>query len=170
MNTYIKLNNNNNHLSLGNLFNNIKKISKNKTGAIQTELFCTIFNLDNISETTVNNYCTGLRSINSTYKQIYISYKKQFETNKEILVTTINNLLSIIDGYLHNYQSIKEINNNQSLKTLVLSLHPLAKNDIYVPNKTKKEILTNIKNNNYYYTLCIILFFIILEKKTTNLC
>ena len=76
-NTYIKLNNNDNHLSLGNLFNIIKKISKNKSGAIQTELFCILFNIDNISETTVNNYCTGFRSINSTYKQIYINYKKK---------------------------------------------------------------------------------------------
>lgn len=165
MNTYIKLNNNNNHLSLGNLFNNIKKISKNKSGAIQTELFCIIFNLDNISETTVNNYCTGLRSINSTYKQIYLNYKKKYENNKEILIPNINNLLSIIDGYLYNYNSIKELNNNDSLKKLVLSLHPLAKNDIYVQNKIKKEILTNIKNNDYYQALCTILFFVILDKK-----
>ena len=78
-NSYIKLNNNDNHLSLGNLFNIIKKISKNKSGAIQTELFCILFNIDNISETTVNNYCTGLRSINSSYKQIYINYKKKYQ-------------------------------------------------------------------------------------------
>ncbi len=77
MNTYIKLNNNNNHLSLGNLFTIIKKMSKNKSAAIQSELFCILFNIENISETTVNNYCTGLRSINSTYKQIYINYLKK---------------------------------------------------------------------------------------------
>lgn len=165
MNTYIKLNNNSNHLSLGNLFNTIKKISKNKSGAIQTELFCTLFNIENISETTVNNYCTGMRSINSIYKQTYINYKKKFEINQEILITTINNLLSIIDGYLYSYNSIKDINKINSLKTLVLSLHTLVKNDIYVPKKTKKDILNKIKNNNYYYALCLILFFIILEKK-----
>ena len=62
--TYIKLNNNDNHLSLGNLFNIIKNISKNKSSAIQTELFYILFNIDNISETTVNNYCTGFLSIN----------------------------------------------------------------------------------------------------------
>ena len=165
MNTYIKLNNNDNHLSLGNLFNIIKKISKNKSGAIQTELFCIIFNIDNISETTVNNYCTGLRSINSTYKQIYINYKKKYENNKEILITTINNLLSIIDGNIYNFNKIKELNNIESLKKLTNKLHPLVKNDIYVPNKLKKEILSNIKKNNYYQALCTILFFIILDKK-----
>ena len=165
MNTYIKLNNNDNHLSLGNLFNTIKKISKNKSGAIQTELFCILFNIDSISETTVNNYCTGFRSINSTYKQIYINYKKNFDNNKEILIPTINNLLSIIDGIIYNYQTIKELNNQEALKKLVINMHPLAKNDIYVPNKTKNEILAHIKNNNFYLALSTILFFIILDKK-----
>lgn len=165
MNTYIKLNNNDNHLSLGNLFNIIKKISKNKSGAIQTELFCIIFNIENISETTVNNYCTGLRSINSTYKQIYINYKKKYENNNEILIPIINNILSIIDGTIYNYNKIKELNNIESLKNLITHLHPLVKNDIYVPKKLKKEILSNIKNNHFYHTLCIILFFIILDKK-----
>lgn len=164
-NSYIKLNNNDNHLSLGNLFNIIKKISKNKSGAIQAELFCIIFNIDNISETTVNNYCTGLRSINSSYKQIYINHKKKYQDNQEILLPTINNLLSIIDGYLYNYENIKEINQNESLKKLIINLHPLVKNDIYVPNKLKKEILQNIKSNKFYHALSIILFFIILDKK-----
>lgn len=164
-NTYIKLNNNDNHLSLGNLFNIIKKISKNKSGAIQTELFCILFNTDNISETTVNNYCTGFRSINSTYKQIYINYKKKYNDNNEILIPTINNLLSIIDGIIYNHNEIKKINNIESLKTLVTKLHPLVKNDVYVPYKLKKEILNNIKNNNYYKSLSSILFFIVLDKK-----
>ena len=163
--TYIKLNNNDNHLSLGNLFNIIKNISKNKSSAIQTELFCILFNIDNISETTVNNYCTGFRSINSTYKQIYINYKKKYHENKNILIPIINNLISIIDGIIYNYETIKELNNLDSLKKLVLSLHPLVKNYIYVPHKLKKEILTNIKNNNYYQAICSILFFIILDKK-----
>lgn len=165
MNTYIKLNNNDNHLSLGNLFNTIKKISKNKSSAIQTELFCILFNIDTISETTVNNYCTGLRSINSIYKQIYINYKKKYQNNKDILISTINNLLSIIDGYIYNFKTIKEINELDSIKNLILKLHPLVKNDISVPKKLKKEILLNIKNNNYYEALSSILFFTILDKK-----
>ena len=70
---YIKLNSNNEHLSLGNLFNAIKKISVNKSSAIQTELFCILFNIDNISESTVGNYATGYRAIGNEYKQIYIN-------------------------------------------------------------------------------------------------
>lgn len=165
MNTYIKLNNNQNHLSLGNLFTIIKKITKNKSAAIQSELFCILFNIENISETTVNNYCTGLRSINSTYKQIYINYLKKYEENREILIPTINNLLSVIDGYIYNYNNVKELNSSESLKKLVTSLHTLVKNDTYVSKKTKKEILNLIKSNNYYNALCTIIFFIILEKK-----
>jgi TPR repeat protein len=165
MKTYIKLNKNDNHLSLGNLFNIIKKISKNKSSAIQTELFCIIFNIENISETTVNNYCTGLRSINSTYKQIYINYKKKYQNNKNILVPTINNILSIIDGYIYNLKEISEINDIDSLKKLVTNLHILVKNDIHVPNKLKKEILETIKSKNYYHAISLILFFIILDKK-----
>lgn len=165
MKNYIKLNNNNNHLSLGNLFNIIKKISVNKTAAIQTEIFCTLFNIDNISETTIGNYCTGYRAINSRYKQIYITYQLKFPQNNEILLPTINNLISIIDGYITNYQTIEQINNNNSIKTLTKKLHSLAKNDIYVPSTLKKEIINYLNDKNYYLALCKMLFFIILEKK-----
>ena len=77
--SYIKLNNNPYHLSLGNLFNEIKSISINKTSAIQTEIFCILFNVDTISDTTVNNYCTGYRSIGNDYKQIYLNYQKKYK-------------------------------------------------------------------------------------------
>ncbi len=165
MNKYIKLNDNNLHLSLGNLFNTIKKLAINKSSAIQVEIFCIIFNLDNISDTTVNNYCTGYRAINSEYKQIYLNYLKKYPQNKEILLNTINNLLSIIDGIIYNYQTIDEINNNKSIPILCKDLHILAKNDIYVKPTLKKEILSDINKSNYYEALCKMLFFIILEKK-----
>ena len=76
---YIKLNDNDNHLSLGNLLKEIKNNSINKSSAIQTELFCIIFNIDNISETTVNHYCTGYRNIGNDYKQIYLNYKNRLQ-------------------------------------------------------------------------------------------
>lgn len=162
---YIKLNNNTNHLSLGNFFNIIKNNSKNKCGAIQSEIFCTLMNIDNISETTINNYCTGYRSINPDYKQIYINYLKKYNVNKEIMIPIINNLLQIIDGIIYNYQSIKEINNQTSFINITKKLHILSKNDIYVPIKTKKTILTHINKKNYYEAFTTMLFFIILEKK-----
>lgn len=162
---YIKLNNNDNHLSLGNLFNAIKKISINKSGAIQTELFCILFNIDNISDTTVGNYCTGYRAIGNTYKQIYLNYKKHYEKDKKYMIKTINNLISTIDGYIYDINSIKDLNNNLSLKKLCYMLHTLAKNDLYVSNSLKKELLTYLNTEKYYEFLTRVLFFIVLEKK-----
>lgn len=165
MHNYIKLNDNINHLSLGNLFNLIKDNSKNKASAIQTEIFCALFNIDNISDTTVGNYCTGYRAIGNTYKQIYLNYQKKYKQDKTVLLNNINNIISIMDGYIYEATTIKEINESPSLKKLVYSLHNLAKNDIYVPNIFKKELLSYINSNKYYEAICHILFFVILEKK-----
>ena len=77
MKKYIKLNNNDNHLSLGNFTRIIKENTINKTSAIQIEVFNALFNTNNINDTTVNNYCIGIRSINNEYKQQYIIYKKK---------------------------------------------------------------------------------------------
>ena len=165
MDNYIKLNDNNEHLSLGNLFNAIKKISINKSSAIQTEIFCNLFDIDNIADTTVGNYCTGYRAIGNKYKQIYLNYYKHYKKDKTILIKNINSLLSIIDGYLHNYQEISEINDNESLKKLTKELNIYVKNDFYVPNKLKKELYNQLKNKEYYDYLCNILFFTILEKQ-----
>lgn len=48
MKKYIKLNNNDNHLSLGNFTRIIKENTINKTSALQTEVFSTLFNTANI--------------------------------------------------------------------------------------------------------------------------
>ena len=61
---YIKLNNNNNHLSLGNFCRLIKEISLNKTYANQTNIFCTILNIDSANESTINNYCIIIKQGN----------------------------------------------------------------------------------------------------------
>ena len=165
MMNYVKLNNNDNHLSLGNLFNAIKKIAINKTGAIQTEIFCIIFSVDNITDTTVGNYCTGYRAIGSNYKQIYLNYKKHYDKDKTVLIPTINNLISIMDGYIYNLDDIKDINANLSLKKLCIALNTFAKNDLYVPTKLKKDLLDYLKKEDYYTYICKILFFVILEKE-----
>ena len=165
MNNYIKLNDNHNHLSLGNLFNAIKENAKNKSSAIQSEIFCLIFNIDSIADTTVGNYCTGYRAIGNEYKQIYLNYQKKYLNDKAVLIPIINNLISIMDGYIFDNNNINEINNSSSLRTLVMRMHNFAKNDIYVPNSFKKELLEYINGSNYYEALCKILFFVILEKK-----
>ena len=70
--TFVKLNDGKNNLSLGNLVNIIKKYSKVKESSIQQEVFCAIFDINNINNTTVNNYLIGYRAIGLNYKKIYI--------------------------------------------------------------------------------------------------
>ncbi|MBQ8192650.1 MAG: sel1 repeat family protein [Bacilli bacterium] len=165
MKKYIKLNNNDNHLSWGNLTRIIKENTINKTSALQTEIFCIIFNIPSIGDTTVNNYCTGARSINDEYKQIYLTYKKKYNNNKNILLNTITNLLSIIEGTIYNTYNIDNINNSKNLKNICLKLYNISKNDKYVPNELSSNLNNLITNNNLYEAIVEILFFIILEKK-----
>ena len=165
MSNYIKLNNNDSHLSFGNLFNIIKKLSVNKTSAIQSEIFCALFQVDSIADTTVGNYCTGYRAIGSNYKQIYLDYKKKYSVNKSTLIQIITELLSIIDGYIYDTKSVNELNTNASLQKLCTQLSILAKNDLSVPTSLKKELINLLNQKHYYEYFCEILFFVILEKK-----
>ena len=66
---YIKMNDNTKYLSLCNLFNIIKEYANNKMFAMQSEIFCSLVNIKNINNTTVNNYCIGYRTIGLEYKK-----------------------------------------------------------------------------------------------------
>ena len=162
---YIKLNNNDDHLSIGNIFRIIKEMAKNKRAALQTEIFCTIFDIDSINDTTVNNYCLGARSIGSDYKQIYINLSKRYNSNKEIFTDIIINLLCIIDGTIYDIKSNKTdfINKNRSAIELSKRLYNLAKNDNSV--NIVLEIKDLLDNNNYYECLVKEIVFAILDKK-----
>ena len=52
---FIKMNNNINQLSLGNLIKIIKKNFINKHLASQAEIFCIIFEVDDVNESTIKN-------------------------------------------------------------------------------------------------------------------
>ena len=164
---YIRLNNNNEHLSLGNILRIIKEMAKNKQAALQTEVFCTLFNIDSINDTTVNNYCLGARSIGSDYKQIYINMYKKYPTNKKIFTDVIINLLCIIDGVIYDIKNneIDFINKNNSTIELSKKLYNLAKNDNDVDNDTINELKKLLDSNNYYECLVKELVFAILDKK-----
>lgn len=162
---YIKLNDNYNHLSLGNIIGAIKDASKNKTSAIQSEVFCAIFNITYINDSTVNNYCIGSRSIGNDYKQIYINLKKQYLKDKNITINIVCNILSIIEGTIFDIKNIKIINNNESLKTICQKLYNISKNDFYVPKNTISEFRDLYQNNDYYNLFMQMLFFAILDKK-----
>ena len=76
---FVKMNDNKNYVSLGNLFNIIKKYSKVSASAMQSEIFCSLFNLNDINKTTVNNYLIGYRAIGLEYKKIYLDLKNKYE-------------------------------------------------------------------------------------------
>lgn len=164
---YIKLNNNNNHLSLGNFTRIIKENSLNKTYANQINIFCTILNIESISESTINNYCIGCRSIGSNYKELYHTYKHNYQKNKNYMLDIVLNLISILDGYVYTeeYKKISFINNNKNLKLITNKLYNIAKNDKTIDNKYITKLNNLITTNNYYELITEILFYIILEKR-----
>lgn len=169
MKKYIKLNNNDNHLSWGNVSRIIKYYSINKTSALQTEIFATIFGVDTVNDTTVNNYCVGCRTINNEYKETFIKYKNKYNKNKNILIPTIINLLSIIDGNIYFFDNEQDslifINDNKNLRNIIKKLYNIGKNDKEVPRKLIQDLNNYISNSNLYEAICNILFFAILEKK-----
>ena len=162
---YIKLNDNYSHLSLGNIISVIKEESKNKTSAIQSEVFCAIFNLDYINESTVNNYCIGSRSIGNDYKQIYINLRRKYEKDKLIFINIICNILSIINGSIYDIKNIAIINENNSFKKITNKLYNISKNDFYVPKELTTKFRKLLNNENYYTLFIEILMYAILEKK-----
>lgn len=164
---FIRLNNNDEHLSIGNLFRLIKELSKNKTSALQSELFCTLFEIETINDTTVNNYCVGCRSIGSDYKQIYLNKVKRYERNKEEFADNIIGIGEIIDGVIYNIHDNKVsfINNNESLRKLVNKLYNLAKNDRLVDEEFTHKIKSLIDSNDYYEAFVQLLIYIVLYKR-----
>lgn len=163
---YIKMNDNDDNLSLGNLFRIIKELSRNKSSALQSDIFCTLFDIESINDTTVNNYCVGCRSIGGEYKQIYLNKNNRYKKNKKEFVDNIIGILSIIDGniYVVNDKQIEFINHNTSCEFLVNKLYNLAKNDKSVKKDTVNIIKNYIHDNKYYEALIEELLFIVLYK------
>ncbi len=164
---FIKMNNNDEHLSLGNLFRIIKDSSKNKTSALQSELFCTLFEIDSINDTTVSNYCVGCRGIGGEFKQVFLTKSKRYKTNKEEFCDNIIGILCIVDGVLYNVDNnkIDFINNNESALYLAKKLYNIAKNDKEVDKEACNYYGSLIKNNKIYECLVEQLLFIVLEKR-----
>ena len=92
---YVKMNNNQKELSLGNFCRIVKEQSLNKSYAGQPDVFYAIFLVEDVSDSTINNYCIGYRTIASAFKKIY--QKRKNYPNKEF-DETIQNLISIIKG------------------------------------------------------------------------
>lgn len=156
------MNNNDKYLSLGNIISTIKEVSNNKN-AMQTELFCVLFNINNINSTTVNNYCIGYRAIGIEYKKIYSDLKKKYESDNNVYINIIMSLLNIMDDiiYSNDEKNIDLINKNKKLEQVINKLLSIASNDEHFDiNRINK-----IKCLNKYNAFIELINYAVLENK-----
>lgn len=159
MKKFIKMNNNTNFLSLGNIFDCIKSVACNKENAMQSELFCTLFQIDSINSSTVNNYCVGARAISVEYKKIIVELKNKIKTDEDIYLKPMLSLVSILDDYIYKYDENSKtlINQNSNLEKLCQKLIFIAKSDEHIETSFIEECMA-LLNNKDLYNLFIKLF------------
>lgn len=167
---YLKLNDNDDHLSLGNLFRIIKEESVMKHSFLQSDLFCILFDVSNISDSTVNNYCTGYRSINTIYKEAFLRQLQQYSKKPTVFVDTILKIVDILEDFVHtNATSIDDkltlINTNSKLRQVCFHLYSLSKNDTSVSPSFSGDLKQQFDQKDYYSFMILILDFVILKKK-----
>lgn len=164
---FIRLNTNDNYLSLGNLFRVIKEETDHSNLFVQSDLFSIIFNTYDIADSTVNNYCTGLRAINSKYKNYFKEIRDRMKEEKSILIVTIAKIISLIENNEIDIDhiSIKQINKNARLKHICARLYTISKNDSDVSIKLSSELYQDLEESNLYDFIVKVLFYVILEKR-----
>lgn len=161
------MNNTDDQLSLGNLFRVIKDLAKNKSSALQSEIFCILFDLESINDTTVNNYCVGCRSIGSQYKQQFINKQNRYYKDKNEFLDNIVGVLSIIDGSV--YTNVKDkysfINESESALELCKKMYNIGKNDKFVTKSFVNKLSNYLQGDMVYECFVEILLFIVLVKR-----
>lgn len=160
-NKFIKLNNGKDYLSIGNVIYYIKKYALNPLTANQTYIFGIMFDDENILDTTVNNYCTGIRNINVKYRSKYFSLLNKYREHKEVMLPIICSITNIIDD--KEVLTIEDINKSK-MKKICLDLYNVSKNDKDLEIGFEHVLSNYITNNEYYYFICEVLFFTILER------
>ena len=158
---FIKMNDLNSHLSIGNVILVIKNTAKSKISAIQSEVFCALFDIDDISETTVNNYCTGYRAIGSRFVQKYIVLQNKYKVDNSVFDKIIRNVLNILEGIIY----LDNANSSARLKTVCLKLYNIAKNDKNVESRFTRELYSLINKNNLYECFIKMICYAVLENK-----
>lgn len=149
--SYIKMNNGN-ILSLGNIIDTVKKVSNNNN-AMQTEIFCSIFGVNEINATTVNNYCIGIRAIGIVYKKIFEDKYKNDDLVKNIL-----SLVNILENQIYQEDdALDKINKSKKLKQVINELLTIVSNDEHIEEKDyfKKENNYEIIKELLYYAIII---------------
>ena len=162
---YVKLNDGYNHLSLGNIINVIKDESINKNNAVQSNIFCVIFNINDVNESTVNNYCIGSRRINDEYKQKYIILRNRFEKDNDVFLAIVKDILTIVRGTIYDINDINIINKNKALEYICKRLYNIAKNDVYILKEYMNNFTLLYNNKNYYGLLFYFIVYAILINK-----
>ncbi len=166
-NPFIRLNTNDNYLSLGNVFRIIKEFSNYHNTFWQPTLFAVIFGTDEIADSTVNNYCTGLRAIHPKYKSTFMKIKNDYKNDKTIFITIIGKILQLIENPEVTIEAltIEKINKNEKWKHICDRLYSISKNDSDVSILLSNELYKNLENGNFYNFFVQVLFYVILEKK-----
>lgn len=168
---YVKLNESEYHLSLGSLFKVIKEESNAKNTFLQSELFCDIFEINSIADSTVNNYVTGFRAINSNYKEKIIKKKYIYQNeNNSIFVPVLYKILSLLENKLlppnkNTGQALKFINSNKKLILVSNRLYSIAKNDLSISYEFIEILNKKLSTSNIYEFLVEVLLFVIIDKK-----
>lgn len=167
MKKYIKMNDCGSYLSLGNIFTTIKNIASNKNTAMQTELFCTFFNTNNINNTTVNNYCIGYRAIGLEYKKMYSDKYIKYKKDNCVFYNMMLNLISILDEHIYKSDIIDYdlINNNKKLNEVITNLLKIVDNDFNITDDLHKKIQDLYDENNLYACFIEMLTYAILYNK-----
>lgn len=147
--------NNGNILSLGNIINSIKKISNN-SNAMQTEIFCSIFGVNEINTTTVNNYCIGIRAIGIEYKKIF-----EEKYNDNSIIKNILSLVNILENKVYSEENaLDTINKSDKLKKVIEELKQIATSDEHIDDINKL-----LKDNNYETIKEMLYYAIIINKQ-----
>jgi len=161
MKQFVKLNDNFSHLSLGNVMLCVKDYSKNKTSTIQSEVFCAIFDIEEVNNSTVNNYCVGARRIADQYKEIYIRLRKKFSQDITVFENIVRNILTLVHGTI--YQN--KIEESKELQLIVKKLFNISKNDFYVNSEVTLLFKKLIEEKRFYECFCEMLMYAVLDKK-----
>ena len=164
---FIKMNDNTNYLSLGNLVNIIKKYSKKKESSNQVQVFCALFNINDINNTTVNNYLIGYRPIGLEYKKVFEELKETYKKDKLVLLSIMCNILMILEEKIYKKDeiTIKSINNNEKIEKICKDLLEITKRDLSITNNFKNKLKDLYKTKNLYEYFIEVLFYTVLENK-----
>ena len=162
---YIKMNEKN-ILSLGNICNCIKEVSCGKS-AMQKEIFCVLFNTNDINNSTVNNYIIGIRAIGVLYKKVYIDLYNKYKKDKNIFCDIVINIISLLDEKIYNINEnkIDFINNNYNFNNLCIKILDICNKDNSLSEDFVNKLNNFVKHNNLYDMFVLALYHSIVINK-----